>query len=257
MKTVLLAGGKGTRLSEETHRIPKPLVTIGGYPILWHIMQIYAHHGFREFCVALGYKGDLIKQYFLDYHRVAGNLRIDLAGGRVDSDRRELPDWRLDLIDTGLETMTAGRLRRLAPWLDNQPFMLTYGDGVSNVDIKGLVAFHRAHGKLATVTAVRPPARFGVMAFDGDQVTTFAEKPQTEQGWINGGFFVFEPEAGEYVFGDDGMMLERDPLSRLAADGHLMAYKHTGFWHPMDTLRDRQLLEGYWERGEAEWKVWA
>lgn len=256
MKTILLAGGKGTRLSEETQRIPKPLVTIGGYPILWHIMQIYAHHGFREFCVALGYKGNLIKRYFAEYHQLAGNMHIDLGKGQIKTDGNEAPDWCIDLIDTGPDTMTAGRLRRLQPWLDNQPFMVTYGDGVADIDLQQLVAFHRSHDKLATVTAVRPPARFGLMRFDGDQVTDFAEKPQTEQGWINGGFFVFQPEAGDYIFGSDDMMLERDPLSRLAQDGQLMAYKHPGFWQPMDTLRDRQLLEAMWQRNDARWRLW-
>lgn len=256
MKTVLFAGGKGTRLSEETQRLPKPLVTIGSHPILWHIMHIYAHYGHKEFGVALGYKGHLIKRYFADYHRLSGDLRVDLGRGSIDVVDAQAPDWVVNLIDTGEDTMTAGRLRRMKYWLGDEPFMVTYGDGVADIDITALIEFHKSHGKLATVTAVRPPARFGAMSFDGERVSAFEEKPQTEQGWINGGFFVFSPGAGNYVFDADEIMLERAPLTRLAADGQLMAFRHEGFWQSMDTLRDRQALEDMWQKNEAKWKTW-
>ena len=234
---------------------PKPMVEIGGKPILWHIMKMYAHHGFREFLVALGYKGDVIKQYFINHYHLQSDLNIDLKTGKVRTVNNRLVDWNIHLIDTGLNTMTGGRVHRLEDRLFDGKFMLTYGDGVANVDINSLVDFHNSHGKKATVTAVRPVARFGEMKFDGGKVIEFKEKPQTGEGWINGGFFVFEPEVFQYFHGDE-TVLETDPLERLAEEGELMAYKHEGFWHCMDTLRDKQLLERLWEQGEAPWKLW-
>ena len=256
MKVIILAGGMGTRLSEETEARPKPMVEVGGRPILWHIMKHYAHHGFKEFAVALGYKGDAIKRYFLDYAKLNSSFTVNLASG--DLMRREgcCEDWTVHLIDTGLRTITGGRLKRLAPLVGRETFMATYGDGVGNVDLGSLLRFHRRHGKLATVTAVRPPARFGGLIFDGDRVAEFTEKPQVGEGWINGGFFVVEPEALEYIAGDETHW-EREPLERLAADGQLMAYRHEDFWQSMDTLRDLRLLEGLWASGEAPWKVWS
>lgn len=256
MRTVILCGGLGTRLAEETDVRPKPMVTVGGHPILWHILNLYGSYGFKKFALALGYKGEVIKEYFLNYYSLDSDLRIDLSSGDVEHLRPSRRDWQLELIDTGAESMTGGRLHRLETLLRPEgTFMLTYGDGVCDVDIDRLVAFHRAHGKLATVTAVRPPARFGGMVFDGDRVTEFREKPQTGEGWINGGFFVLEPEVFDYLDGD-ATVLEGAPLENLARDGQLMAYKHEGFWQCMDTVRDRQLLEGLWKDGSAPWKKW-
>lgn len=255
MKTVILAGGLGSRLAEETTVRPKPMVEIGGKPILWHIMQIYSTFGFNEFVVALGYKGEVIKDYFLNFYALNNDLSIDLATGRTQVHDGNQPDWKVHLVDTGLRTQTGGRIKRLARWVGQETFMLTYGDGVADVDLSRLVDFHRSHGKLATVTAVRPPARFGGLSFDGDRVVRFMEKPQTGEGWINGGFFVLEPGVMEYIDGDQTIW-EREPLERLAADEQLVAYKHAGFWQPMDTLREKQLLEGLWESGKAPWKVW-
>ena len=256
MKTVLLAGGLGTRLSEETTLRPKPMVEVGGLPILWHIMRGYAHHGFGDFVVALGYKGEVVKDYFLRYRERLADITVDLANGHVEFEDRLDVDWRVQLIDTGRDTLTGGRLHRLEPHLrPHGTFMLTYGDGVSDVDVPALLAFHRAHGKLATVTAVRPAARFGTMEFDGERVTAFKEKPQTEGGWINGGFFVFEPGVFDYLHGD-ATVLEADPLERLASEGQLVAYKHHGFWQCMDTIRDRTRLEEMWATGAAPWKTW-
>ena len=252
MKTVILAGGKGTRLAEETSVRPKPMVEIGGRPMLWHVMSIYAAHGYREFVVACGYKGEVIKQYFGDVFFHHADWTIDLRNGQRTILNQQSPDWRVHLIDTGPETMTGGRLLRLRPLLQDGTFMATYGDGVGSIDIKALVDFHRSHGKLATVTAVHPPARFGAMEINGDGVTRFSEKPQTNAGWINGGFFVFEPAVLDYVGGDD-VPLERDALERLAQDGELKAYRHEGFWQPMDTLREKQLLEELWQSGKAPW----
>ncbi len=248
----------GTRLSEETTLKPKPMVTVGEHPILWHILNHYGHHGFQDFVLALGYKGDLIKQYFLNYYALNSDFRVDLSSGEVSYLKAGRRDWRVELIDTGERTMTAGRLRRLDALLrPHGTFMLTYGDGVSDVDLREVVKFHRSHGKLATVTAVRPSARFGGMAFGGDgRVTEFKEKPQTGEGWINGGFFVMEPGALDYMGGDD-VMLETSPLERLSREGQLMAFRHPGFWQCMDTVRDRQLLEERWSSGKAPWKVWA
>ncbi len=261
MRTVILAGGVGTRLREETVVKPKPMVEIGGRPILWHIMKIYAAHNFEEFCVALGYKGDYIKDYFLNYFYRKNNLTIHLDSGNVEiTDGFEGPDpetdgWLVHLINTGANTGSGGRLKRLTSWLGNKTFMMTYGDGVADIDIKNLIAFHRSHGKLATVTVVRPPARFGSLQFDGDRVTAFVEKPQMGEGWINGGFFVLEPGVLDYIEGD-GTSFERAPLENLARDEQIMAYRHDGFWQCMDTLRDVQLLERLWGKGDAPWKIW-
>jgi glucose-1-phosphate cytidylyltransferase len=254
MKTVVLAGGLGTRLAEETEARPKPMVEIGGRPILWHILKHYARFGFDEFVVALGYKGEVVKRFFLEYAGVIGSLSVDLAGGRVTRHDPAAENWTVHLIDTGLNTNTGGRVRRLAGWLSEGTFLLTYGDGLSDVDLSALVRFHRRAGKVATVTAVRPPARFGGLVFDGDLVAAFTEKPQAGEGWINGGFFVFEPELLDYLDGDDAS-LECDALPRLAAEGQLAAYRHDRFWQCMDTLRDRRLLESLWREGRAPWGV--
>lgn len=257
MKTVLLAGGLGTRLAEETHIKPKPMVEIGGRPILWHIMNIFAHHGYDEFMVALGYKGEYIKQYFRDYAMLSGNMTVGLKKGEVAPGPGSKPgaeDWTIHLMDTGASTNTGGRVKRLQPHL-NETFMVTYGDGVANVDVKKLVEFHKSHGKIATMTAVRPPARFGSILFEGDQVKKFAEKPQTGEGWINGGFLVLEPAIFDYLDGDSAS-LESGAMERLAAAGQLMAYKHDGFWQCMDTLRDKNQLEALWGKG-APWRVWS
>ncbi len=255
MKVVILAGGYGTRLQEETAVRPKPMVEIGGRPLLWHIMRIYAAYGHTEFFIALGYKGEVIKQYFLTYYLYHHSFRIDLATGRVQVYNGTPENWTVHLIDTGLETQTGGRLKRLAPFLGRETFLMTYGDGVADVDLDALVAFHRRHGRLATVTAVRPPARFGGLTFDGDRVVRFVEKPSLGEGWINGGFFVLEPGVLDYIAGD-ATPFEGEPLERLAADGQLVAYRHPGFWQCMDTLRDVRLLESLWQSGEAPWKVW-
>lgn len=255
MKVVILAGGFGTRLAEETDRIPKPMVEIGGRPILWHIMKHYAHYGFKEFFIALGYKGEVIKRYFLDYYTLNGSMTINLANGDVQVHNKECEDWIVHLMDTGLHTLTGGRVKRLEPWLKDGTFMVTYGDGVSDIDLHDLLRFHQSHGRLATVTAVRPPARFGGLIFDGDLVAEFTEKPQVGEGWINGGFMVFEPGVFDYLEGDD-TSLEADALERLAADGQLAAYRHDRFWQCMDTLRDVRLLESLWQSGKPPWKVW-
>lgn len=255
MKVAILAGGKGSRLAEETVARPKPMVEIGGLPILTHIMMHYAQAGLNEFVVALGYKGEHIKKYMVDFSALSGNLRIGMRDGNVSVNGAKRPDWTVDLVDTGLDTLTGGRIKRLAPYLGDSTFMLTWGDGVSNVDLHRLLDFHRSHGKLATVTTVRPPARYGRLRIEGDKVVEFAEKPQTEEGWINGAFFVLEPEVLEFIDGDH-TMFEHAPLERLAAEGQLMAYKHEGFWQCMDTLRERQILEDLWMSGNAPWKTW-
>lgn len=254
MKVGILAGGFGTRLQEETEVRPKPMVEIGGRPILWHVMNIYAAHGFQEFCIALGYKGEIIKNYFLNYYHHRNSLTICLGKGQVQVHDGQCEDWTIHLIDTGAATDTGGRIKRMARWLGNKTFMMTYGDGVANIDIQRLVAFHKEHGKLATVTAVRPPARFGSMSLEGRNVVGFQEKPQIGEGWINGGFFVLEPEVLDYIEGDQ-VLFEREPLERLANDGQLAAYHHEGFWQCMDTLRDVRLLERLWQAGEAPWLV--
>lgn len=256
MKVVILAGGLGTRLAEETEVKPKPMVEVGGHPILWHIMKHYAHHGFKEFFVALGYKGEAIKRYFLDYYSLNGSISIDLASGEVRTEERECEDWAVHLKNTGQQTLTGGRVRRLRPWLEGSTFMVTYGDGVANIDLGALLEFHRSHGRVATVTAVRPPARFGGLLFDDDSmVTQFTEKPQIGEGWINGGYLVFEPAIFDYLEGDQ-TTLEADALERLAADKQLAAFRHDGFWQCMDTLRDKNLLETLWRGGAPPWKVW-
>jgi glucose-1-phosphate cytidylyltransferase len=256
LKTIILAGGLGTRLSEETVVRPKPMVEVGGQPLLWHLMNIYAHHGFREFIVALGYKGEFIKEYFLDFHAFRSDLTIDLAKGEMVTHEREPLPWKVHLVDTGPTTQTGGRIRRLKDWVgEDGTFMATYGDGLGDVDVAALVAFHQAHGKLATVTAVRPPARFGGIELEGQRVARFAEKPQTGEGWINGGFFVLDRKVFDYIDGDD-IPWESSPLERLTQEGQLMAYLHEGFWQPMDTLREKHYLEDLWATGRAPWKVW-
>jgi glucose-1-phosphate cytidylyltransferase len=255
MKVVILSGGLGTRLAEETELKPKPMVEIGGRPILWHIMRIYAHHGFNEFYLALGYKGETVKRYFLDYHALAGDLTVTLSDGKVKVQRAGGEDWTVHLLDTGHATLTGGRVKRIQRHLQDATFMVTYGDGVSDVDLKALLRFHRAQGKLATLTAVRPPARYGGLAFEGDRVAEFIEKPQIGEGWINGGFLVLEPGIFEHLHGD-GTSLEADTMQRLAAEGQLVAYRHEGFWQCMDTLRDLRLLQALWDGGKPPWRVW-
>jgi len=256
MKVAILSGGLGTRLAEETEVKPKPMVEIGGQPILWHIIKHYAHYGLKDFYVALGYRGEVIKRFFMDYHSLNGSMSIDLASGQVDRHDREIEDWVLHLQNTGQETNTGGRIKRLQSFLNDGTFMLTYGDGVCDVDLGKLLEFHRTHKRIATITAVRPPARFGGLIFDDDGVVMdFTEKPQIGEGWINGGFMVFEPTLFDYIAGDDSS-LEADALEQLAAEGQLVAYRHEGFWQCMDTLRDKRLLDGLWHEGRAPWKVW-
>ena len=255
MHVVILAGGRGTRLSEETGIRPKPMVEIGGRPILWHLMSYFASYGHRDFLVACGYRGEMIKEYFRNVTAHESDFVVDLRDGSTTTLRESQLDWRVGLVATGLDTMTGGRIRRMAPHLGGSRFLCTYGDGLSDVDLAALLAFHERHGKLATVTAVRPPARFGGLSIDGDQVQEFTEKPQAEGGWINGGFFVFEPRVLDHIDGD-ATILERDPLERLARDGELMAYRHPGFFQPMDTMRERDLLETLWAAGRAPWRRW-
>lgn len=253
MKVIILAGGFGTRLSEYTDSIPKPMVSVGGRPILWHIMKSYAHFGHKDFFLALGYKAEVIKEYFLHYHSLNSNFTVDLASGAVMPHQNEEIDWRVTLVDTGLETMTGGRIKRLKSFIGNESFLLTYGDGVADIDLDALIKFHNSHGKMVTLSAVRPAARFGDLDFDGDRIASFQEKPQLHEGWINGGFFVIEPEFLDLI-DDDSQMLEREPIERAVDAGELMAYKHNGFWHCMDTKRDRDLLESMWKQG-APWAV--
>jgi len=256
MKVAILAGGLGTRLSEETTVKPKPMVEIGGRPIIWHIMKIYASYGFNEFVVALGYKGELIKDFFLNYYYRSRSLTVCLRNGEIKIHNADSEDWTVHLLDTGLTTQTGGRVKRIGQFIGSEPFMLTYGDGVCNINIHQLLKFHQNHGKYATITAVRPPARFGQMVFNGQKVTHFEEKAQIGEGWINGGFFVLQPEILNYIEGDS-MLWEREPLEQLAADGQLIAYQHNDFWHCMDTLRDVNALEKFWAEGSAPWKIWA
>lgn len=255
MKVVILAGGLGTRLAEETELRPKPMVEIGGWPILWHILKIYGSQGFREFYIALGYKGEVIKKFFLDLPKLTGNLSVDLRSGTVTNHSAAPDDWKVHLIDTGADSLTGGRLRRLAPQLQDGTFMVTYGDGVADVDLHGLLSTHRKGRRMATVTAVRPPARFGGLVLDQERVERFTEKSQAQEGWINGGFLVFEPEIFQHLEKDSDS-LEVDLLEKLAAMQQLSAWRHEGFWQCMDTLRDKRLLEAEWASGRAPWKIW-
>ena len=253
MKIILLAGGFGTRLAEHTNVIPKPMLPIGGKPILWHIMQTYARFGHKDFYVALGYKAEVIKEYFLNYRALNADFSVDLSSGIVTPHQVDSVDWRVTLVNTGDDSMTGGRVKRMQAFIGNETCMLTYGDGVADVDIDALIAFHKNHGKMITVTAVHPSARFGELQMDGDVVTAFQEKPQLGQGWINGGYFVLEPEFFDLIEGDATMM-EREPLERAASMGQFMAYRHDGFWQCMDTKRDHELLESLWAKGNAPWK---
>src|SRR5258707_10405528 len=255
MKVVILAGGLGTRLAEETEIRPKPMVEIGGRPILWHIMQHYGFYDFNEFYIALGYKGEVIKRYFLDYYSLSSDISINLQHGKVEMLNTNSEHWKVHLVDTGLATMTGGRIKRLEPYLKDDTFMVTYGDGVCNVNLPDLLHFHKSHGLVGTVTAVRPPARFGGLELDGEKVKTFTEKPQVGEGWINGGFLVFEPTIFNYL-ADDTTILEAQALEQLSKVGQLAAYRHESFWQCMDTLRDKRILEDLWQSNNAPWKVW-
>lgn len=255
MQVVILAGGFGTRLAEETVIRPKPMVEIGGRPILWHIMKHYGHYGFNEYLIALGYKGEVIKEYFLNYFHLSGHVSVNLATGAILNHDTHREPWLVHLVNTGLNTQTGGRIKRLQSWIGDNPFMLTYGDGVAALDLQALVTFHRAQGRLATISAVRPPARFGDLRIEGELVRSFTEKPQAGEGWINGGYMVLEPRVFDYISGDD-TSFERDVLEQLARDEQLAAYCHDGFWQSMDTLRDKNYLEAQWSSGEAAWKIW-
>ena len=255
MKAVILAGGLGTRLSEETALKPKPMVEIGGRPILWHIMKLYSAHGVRDFVICLGYRGYVIKEYFANYFLHMSDVTFDIAGNRMEVHQASAEPWRVTLIDTGDDTMTGGRLRRVRSYLGTEDFCFTYGDGLSGIDIAAEIAFHKAHGRLATVTAVQPPGRYGSLALDGDAVRGFQEKPEGDGAWINGGFFVLSPRAIDYIEGDETAW-ERAPLEALARDGQLRAFRHGGFWQAMDTLRDKNQLEALWASGKAPWKAW-
>jgi glucose-1-phosphate cytidylyltransferase len=256
MKVVILAGGMGTRISEETHLRPKPMIEIGNRPILWHIMKIYSAHGFNDFIICLGYKGYIIKEYFANYYLHMSDVTFDMRDNKMEVHQNNAEPWRVTLVETGLETMTGGRVKRVAQHVGNEPFMLTYGDGVANVNITELVAFHKSHGKLATVTATQPAGKFGALNLSANNdVTSFQEKPAGDGAWINGGFFVLQPDVLERI-ADDTTIFEREPLEGLARSGELRAFKHGGFWQPMDTLRDKIVLEQLWTSGNAPWKVW-
>jgi len=256
MKAVILAGGFGTRLSEETVLRPKPMIEIGGKPILWHIMNIYSCFGVNEFFIAAGYKAELIKEYFLNFYAINNDITIDLSNGKTvihDGNHSNWKNWKIHVIDTGLHTQTGGRLKRLKKWIENEDiFMFTYGDGVADIDLNSLLAFHRSHGKLATITTVRTPARFGRIGFEGDRIGEFYEKPEAAEGWINGGFFVLKPQVIEYIENDDSMW-EREPMEKLAKDGQLMGFRHNGFWSCMDTLKEKNMLEELWNSGKPPW----
>lgn len=254
MKAVILAGGFGTRLAEETTLKPKPMIEVGGKPLLWHIMKMYSNHGINDFVICLGYRGDIIKDYFVNYHQLNATITVDLSADTCEVHEHQVEPWTVTLADTGLHTMTGGRLRRIRKFIGGETFCMTYGDGLANVDIGAAIAHHHREKRLATVTAVRPPGRFGVLNLDhsGDSVQSFTEKPQDEVGWINGGFFVLEPGALDYTTEDPECIWERTPMERLAVDGQLSAYRHEGFWQPCDTLRDKQTLEKAWEAG-APW----
>lgn len=251
---MILAGGLGTRLSEETANRPKPMIEIGGKPLLWHLLNIYSGAGYRDFIVAAGYKQEIVKEYFHQFYAYNNDFTIDLATGQTTTRERELPNWTVSVIDTGLATMTGGRLKRLRSIIGDEPFMCTYGDGLASIDINALVRTHRSAGRLATLTAVRPPARFGALELDGNRVKTFVEKTQSSEGWINGGFFVFEPAVLDRIAGD-ATLLEHEPLTKLAADSQLTVYRHDGFWQPMDTLRDKRSLEDHWATGNPPWSL--
>ncbi len=257
MKVVILAGGYGTRISEESHLKPKPMIDIGQMPILWHILKIYSAQGFNDFVICLGYKGYVIKEYFANYHLHNSDVTFDFSNGaKREVHQHTTEPWRLTLVNTGLETMTGGRVKRIQPYIGNEPFMLTYGDGVADIDLKELLAYHKKHGKLCTVTAAQPLARFGKLTMEPDGlVSAFNEKPQDEHNWINAGFFVMEPKVFDYISGDD-TILERTPMEGLARDRQLMAYQHDGFWQPMDTLRDKMHLDDLWKSNKAPWKIW-
>lgn len=254
MKVVILAGGLGTRLAEMTDKLPKPMVSIGGQPILWHIMNIFASYGHKDFVLALGYKADIVKNFFLNYQSLNSDFTVDMSSGDVHLHTPCQLDWRITLVDTGLHTMTGGRIRRLRNYLNDEPFFLTYGDGVADIDLNALLDFHRTHGKMVTVSTVHPGARFGELDLDGMDVRSFKEKPQTEQGWINGGFFVIQPEFHDMI-NDDFTVLEGEPLENIASMGQLAAFRHEGFWQCMDTIRDRNYLEDLWNEDNAPWKI--
>lgn len=257
MKVVLLAGGLGTRLSEETELKPKPMVEIGGKPILWHIMKMYSHHGFNDFIVCCGYKGFLIKEYFYHYYMHVSDVTIDMEKNTIDYHSSKAEPWKITLVDTGLSSMTGGRLARVRKYINNETFMLTYGDGVSDVDIRALVDYHRQSGKLATLTAVQTAGKFGALKIDdSSMIRAFEEKPRGDGAWINGGFFVLEPGVFDYITQGDATIWEREPLEGIARDGQLGAFKHDGFWKPMDTIRDKYELEDMWTKGKAPWKKW-
>jgi glucose-1-phosphate cytidylyltransferase len=256
MKAAILAGGLGTRISEETGVRPKPMVEIGGKPILWHILKIFSHHGINDFVICLGYKGYVIKEYFANYFLHTSDVTFDIGANRMEVHQRHAEPWRVTLVDTGESTQTGGRLKRVAPYLGDGTFCFTYGDGVAAVDVRALVEFHRRQGRIATVTAVQPPGRFGALDIEGQAITRFEEKPHGDGTWVNGGFFVLEPAALDHIEGDQTVW-ERGPLESLAASGQLSAYRHSGFWQPLDTLRDRVRLEELWQSGNPPWKVWA
>tara|TARA_B110000238_G_C16098129_1_gene427037 strand:+ start:540 stop:1301 length:762 start_codon:yes stop_codon:yes gene_type:complete len=253
MKVIILAGGYGTRLSEYTESIPKPMVSIGGKPILWHIMSTYAKFDHKDFYLALGYKAEIIKEYFLNYKTLNSDFTVNLSNGDIDAHQKDMVDWRVTLLDTGLNSMTGGRVKRMKNFIGKEPFLLTYGDGVADIDINALIKFHKGHGKMVTVSAVHPGARFGELDINNNIVTSFKEKPQVTQGWINGGYFIIEPDFFELIEGDD-TILEKEPLELAAKMGELMAYKHEGFWQCMDTKRDRDSLEDLWETDSAPWR---
>jgi glucose-1-phosphate cytidylyltransferase len=256
MKVVILAGGLGTRLSEETDIKPKPMVEIGGRPILWHIMKLYASQGFKEFIICCGYKGHVIKEYFQQYFLHHADVTFDLAANQMSVHHKTTEDWKVTLVNTGKDSMTGGRIRRIQPYVKNERFMLTYGDGLSNINLAELLRFHKNHGKMVTVTAVQPESRFGVLDINAtQQVQSFMEKPKGESGWINGGFFICEPGVFSYLEGDQTIW-EREPLEQIAAAGELFAFKHSGFWKPMDSLKDKNDLNSMWEKGQAEWNIW-
>lgn len=256
MKVAILAGGFGTRLAEETENIPKPMIRIGEMPILLHIMKIYSYYGFKEFIIALGYKSEYIKHYMIDYCKLQGNISIDFGKNEIKANNNEnVLDWKIELVETGKYTQTGGRIKKLQPYIKDNTFMLTWGDGLADININNLVKFHKSHGKIATITAVRPPARYGYMKFSENKVIEFTEKPQIGEGWVNGAFFVLEPGVFDYIDGDDTVW-EHEPLENLARDGKLMAFKHDSFWQCMDTLREKYILERMWESEHAPWKVW-